>query len=449
MKSQSLSKNDAQSLASEWCQEKGQGWELSKQLGVGGTAVVFEIQSPHGLQVLKIYDEKFSTGQLGNIERTRIDQQLRFNNHECPSLVRVYEGGLYKRRLFVLMSRAEGINLEKCLTKVPRSKIRSILHDITKACIFLRDQGVCHRDIKAANICVSKDFNHATLLDIAVIRDIHDPLGVGTDQDGQLPVVATARYTPPEYLFRLVEPGAALWHALNVYQLGALLHDLIVGAPIFQEEFNKTRTNRYRFAWVVATQNPSLAVFDVESDLIYLARRALDKNWERRSKMCLESFLNHPRLRKARALEMLGLKNSAEVRVKPTIQEDNKYLDEISGQLRDKLISHFRTKYHVTATHQVNANSSGDESRVIALHWIINDDSDPTTVNVSLRYKIHLLERNSNRRFEVNVELVKTRNGKNKIVAVTLPDILEQEYNPDLLFVQCTAAFEDLAEKLL
>ena len=284
--------SDAWGIATRWCQAKGDGWSLVEQLGVGGTAPVFEVTSPDGPRALKIYDRKFSSGKLGDIEHNRIQQQLSLKNHDCRSLVQVYEGGKTENRHYLLMSRAPGTELEKHLRAVPRSKIRNIIHDVARACLFLRDRNLCHRDIKAANIFVSDDFNHATLLDISVIRDIHDPIGVGTDQDGQLPVLATARYCPPEYLFRLIEPIPTLWHALTVYQLGALLHDLIMRTPLFQAEYEQSKTNRYRFAWLVATKIPQIRASDVDDDLLFVANRALDKDWKRRSALRIEDFLH-------------------------------------------------------------------------------------------------------------------------------------------------------------
>ena len=173
-------------LAHRWCEEKGVGWVVRGELGEGGTAPVFEVASPHGLRALKIYKQRFSVGEKEKIEMRRIKKQLELCGHTCTSLVQVYEGGSYKGRLFLLMERAPGRELEKQLGRVPRSKIRLIVDQIARAAEFLKTKGLCHRDIKAANIFVSEDFSQATLLDISVIRDIYDPIGVGTDHDGQL-----------------------------------------------------------------------------------------------------------------------------------------------------------------------------------------------------------------------------------------------------------------------
>jgi serine/threonine-protein kinase len=184
-------------IARRFCAARGEGWALGRKLGAGGTAPVFEVLTPDGVRALKINDLQFSSGQRGEIEARRIRQQLELAGHACPSLVQVYEGGSFEDRLFLLMSRAEGQELEKRLAEVPRDKIRAIVHQVAEAAIYLRDHDLCHRDIKSANVFVSDDFSRATLLDISVIRNVTDPIGIGTDHDGALPMVATARYSPP------------------------------------------------------------------------------------------------------------------------------------------------------------------------------------------------------------------------------------------------------------
>src|SRR5690606_14650325 len=90
------------------------------------------------------------------------------------------------------------------------------------------------------------------------------------------------------------------------YQLGALLHDLIMREPLFQREYIGCAENRYRFAWVVATAIPDLNATDVDDDLILLARRALDKDWKARSSLRLEDFLADAKSADSRARQLLG-----------------------------------------------------------------------------------------------------------------------------------------------
>ena len=114
-------------IAHRWCESKGQGWSVRASLGEGGTAPVFEVASPDGPRALKIYDSKFSSGKKGDIEYKRIEQQLALKGHDCPYLVQIFDGGRIEGRLFLLMERAPGTELEKHLKEVPRGKIRQII----------------------------------------------------------------------------------------------------------------------------------------------------------------------------------------------------------------------------------------------------------------------------------------------------------------------------------
>ena len=434
-------------IATRWCRAKGEGWSPLGQLGRGGTAPVFEIQSPLGLRALKIYDEKFSSGKMGEIEHSRIQQQLELRDHDCPSLVHVYEGGMTDDRLYLLMSRASGTELEERLPDIPRSKIRTILHDVAQACLFLESRGLCHRDVKTANVFVSDDFSNATLLDISVIRAIHDPVGVGSDHDGQLPVLATARYSPPEYLFRLLKPGPDLWHALNVYQLGAVLHDLIVRIPLFQDEYERSKSNRYRFAWVVATQDPRIEAHDIDHDLLFLARRALDKDWRRRSSLNIEDFFNDSTTRQQHAFHLLGVHRDPVVQAIPNVQDTRVQLDRISRTLDTHLTSYFRNG-GVTPTHRVFPGPDGDNSRTVELTWTTNDALG-STIGVSFQCTLRLVQTDHGKRFALTVALVKQQDGTTTSVDINLPDVPDDDRSSTELADQAEAAFCKLATELL
>jgi len=435
-------------IARRWCEEKGAGWSVHTPLGEGGTAPVFEVVSPYGTRALKIYDAKFSAGRKGQIEQKRIDQQLALKGHDCPFLVQVYEGGRFEDRLYLLMSRAPGTELEKRLTDVPRSKIRQIVDQVARAAIFLKGKGLCHRDIKAANVFISDDFEHCTLLDISVIRDVSDPIGVGTDHDGQLPVVATARYSPPEYLFRLLEPGPELWHALNVYQLGGVLHDLIMREPLFQAEYIKSAENRYRFAWIIAMADPPLQADDVDRDLMFTARRALDKDWQRRSGLRLEDFLADSNVEQARALQALGLGIA-----QGTIQNaDNltvrlQRVREVSNDLKERVVQHLRDN-GVRAIHEMQPGSN-DMSKVMLFRWDAPAPAPGTTSQqVEFQLDLQLLLLPQGHSFGLSARLTMRLNGRDISVNMALPEFRDEMGVEPSIFGHAVDAFQKLAVEI-
>jgi serine/threonine protein kinase len=432
-------------IARHWCERKGPGWSVNDQLGTGGTAPVFEIASPHGLRALKIYDAAFSSGKKGEIELTRMKQQLALCGHECPSLVQVYEGDTFEERLYLLMSRAPGRELEKRLGDVPRNKIRHVVDQVARAALFLHTKNLCHRDIKAANIYISDDFNQVTLLDISVIRNIHDPVGAGSDHDGQLPVLATARYSPPEYLFRLLDPSPKLWHALNIYQFGGLMHDLIMKESLFQEEYLKSSENRYRFAWVVATSIPKIEADDIDQDLVFTARQALDKDWERRSVLRLQDFLADSNVQEERALEFLGLSRK---RVHADQEDDTlirlQRLGEVSGALQDLVLQRLRKK-HVTAKHELKQGAN-DSSKVLDYRWDAPTDEGHDNSNpVQFQLILHLLTQPAGYRFRISAALSTLISGTNREVTMELPELKDDPGVETTLANQCESALAKLA----
>ena len=111
-----------------------------------------------------------------------------------------------------------------------------------------------HRDIKPANIVVDPTISKLKLLDLGVLRLIEHTEGNGTDQAETKRFVATAQYSSPEYLTREELPGAKGFEALNVYQVGAVLHDLIMKAPIFKQEADTQ--NKYILYKAIITKLP-------------------------------------------------------------------------------------------------------------------------------------------------------------------------------------------------
>lgn len=443
------SDTDSKQIASEWCESKGAGWSIADELGKGGTAPVFEVNSPEGQFALKIYDTAFSTGTKGVIESKRIEQQLKLKGHTCESLVKIYDGGNFKNRLWLLMERADGRELEKCLALIPKDKIRHIVDQIARAVLFLKDNNLCHRDIKAANIYVSNDCNKVTLLDISVIRDIHDPIGVGTDHDGQLPIVATARYSPPEYLFRLLEPGPELWHALNVYQMGALLHDLIVGEPIFQKEYLLSKENRYRFAWIVATTQPEMSSVQIDKDLIFLANRALDKDWKRRSTLTIEEFLSSATAKQQHALQLIGLSKDKKVaQGYDDIAAILRRVRAVAKFVEDTMSNHLREN-GITVEHCINYGTT-DSSKLIRFSWTIKQsESSSTKLNVVYEIPISMRAENSYYKFQCSAKLSCDEDGKLVESAIDLPDTLDDSNAETIIVAQVKSALDTLAIKLL
>lgn len=236
------------------------GYEHLDFLAAGGSAAVYRVVRNGKSSALKAFNPRFFSGTGGDAERHRLDVQKRLIGHGCTSLVQTYQVIETEGTAFVEMEYIEWPQLTKKLAEVPDSAIVPLISQLVEAVRFLDSLNIVHRDIKPENIHVSPDFKYLKLLDLGVVREFDSPDASDacvTDHGNQRPFLATAQYSSPEYLFRLDEPTAKLWRGLNIYQIGAVLHDLIKKEPLFKHEMSLG--NRWLVARAVLAKQPSFA----------------------------------------------------------------------------------------------------------------------------------------------------------------------------------------------
>lgn len=236
------------------------GYEDLKFLAAGGSAAVYRVVRNGNSTALKAFDPHFFAGAGCDAERHRLGVQKRLIGRNCASLVQTFQVIEAVGTAFVEMEYIEWPQLTKTLAEVPDGAIVPLISQLVEAVRFLDSLNIVHRDIKPENIHVSPDFKHLKLLDLGVVREFDAPDtsdACVTDHSNQRPFLATAQYSSPEYLFRLDEPTAKLWRGLNIYQVGAVLHDLIKKEPLFKHEMSLG--NRWLVARAVLTKQPTFS----------------------------------------------------------------------------------------------------------------------------------------------------------------------------------------------
>lgn len=271
------------------------GYEELEFLAAGGSAAIYRVVRSGKPSVLKAFNPQFFAGSSGDAERRRLDVQKRLIGHGCASLVQTFRVEEAEGTAFVEMEFIEWPQLAKKLAEIPDDAIVPLISQLVDTVQFLDSLNIVHRDIKPENIHVSPDFRHLKLLDLGVVRESDSPDASDacvTDHGNQRPFLATAQYSSPEYLFRLDEPTSKLWRGLNIYQVGAVLHDLIKKEPLFKSEM--LLGNRWIVAKAVLMKQPSFAdpVPNRLLSLKALASRCLIKDLDTRlAVVCWEDFL--------------------------------------------------------------------------------------------------------------------------------------------------------------
>ncbi len=263
-------------------------YDEPEYLASGGSAAVYRVNSANGIRVFKGFNPSFFQGKEGASERRRLDIQRRLIGHHCPTIVQTFSVVETEGTAFIEMEYLAWPSLKNELANIPDDAITTLITQLVEAVRYLEKLELVHRDIKPENIHISPDFKQLKLLDLGVTREFETPDADDaalTDHGNARPFLATAQYSSPEYLFRLDPPSLKLWKGLNFYQVGAVLHDLIMKRPLFQSEMGMQ--NRWLVARAVLTKSPSFADGDPNrlAALKSLAARCLVKNSELRMQL--------------------------------------------------------------------------------------------------------------------------------------------------------------------
>lgn len=219
---------------------------------------------------LKVFHPELIERYGRDVQLARIDRERSLIGQSHPHLVTILDGGscVATGHLFVVMERLPYKNLHEARSTVPPDKYGTLISQIASAARFLEDLGLAHRDIKPENIAVTDDSERAILLDLGVLL----PVGLSNLTDAfQRPFIGTLRYSSPEFLDRKEQDTTEGWRAVTFYQMGAVLHDLIMQKPIFEDASEP-------FSILVdAVRHTNPPISGGDPNLMHLARRALVK----------------------------------------------------------------------------------------------------------------------------------------------------------------------------
>lgn len=264
----------AQDLATNLSNREVGGWRVEGYVNHGKSAVVLRATKPgQPTAALKVFDQELIERFGHDVQIERVSRELDLRGKHHPHLVEILDGGTCKatNHIFLVTRLMEGWrNLAECLQQVPPERTSTLLEHVASAAQFLETQEVVHRDIKPANIVIDTAFENAVLLDLGVIQ----PLNASsiTDDDS---FVGTLQYSSPEFLFGDEERTLEGGRALTFYQLGAVLHDLLLRTPLFAEHRRYPRM-------VEAVKHLTPRITSKDPYLAQLARNCLLKDPKQR-----------------------------------------------------------------------------------------------------------------------------------------------------------------------
>lgn len=278
----------AKKIAKELNGKRVGGWTILDYINNGKAAVILRAVKGEDTAALKIFDPELIERFGKKTQLIRVQREKKLIGKSHPNLIEIKDGGECENTgyIYVAMAYLPWKKLSQLTPDFPREYITTTIQQLADAAKYLEDNGLAHRDIKPDNIIISDDFSSAMLLDLGVLR----PFGLSeiTDDNEQKVFVGTLRFSPPELLYRKEEDSVEGWRAVTFYQLGAVLHDMIMRRQLFHDV-----TDPYAALVDAVRDNiPEIAAEDVNNNLILLARSSLVKNpKERLSITNWEQFL--------------------------------------------------------------------------------------------------------------------------------------------------------------
>ena len=264
-------------------------YELLEEIARGGMGVVYrarQVSLDRPVALKMILSDQLATTATVQRFYSEAEAVARLDH---PNIVSIYDIGQHldqhyfsmrlvaggtlaaRRSEFQVTAFDSGRRVSRYQLRVQHQNAATLLCKIARAVHYAHERGILHRDLKPTNILVDET-GEPYLTDFGVAKSLE--VDIGLSQTGS--VLGTPGYMAPE---QAAGRSKELTTAADVYSLGAILYELLVGNPPFHAE---TTLETLRQLAEQEPVSPCAVNPRIDQDLQTICLKCLSKDPKRR-----------------------------------------------------------------------------------------------------------------------------------------------------------------------
>ncbi|HZV00589.1 MAG TPA: protein kinase [Planctomycetota bacterium] len=205
--------------------------EILEKLGEGGMGTVYRARDTRTGDQVALKVASLAVARDPTLAARFVREARLVSTIVHPGIVRVLEAGTTEGAPWLAMELVTGETLAELLARERsepgfRERAVAILAEVARAVHAAHEAGVVHRDLKPQNIIIDAATGRARVLDFGLARAILPESRL--TQSGQ--TLGTPEYMAPEQAAGDLD---AIDARTDVWSLGVMLHEVLVGAPPF------------------------------------------------------------------------------------------------------------------------------------------------------------------------------------------------------------------------